>query len=139
MADEKVGPKADEKTLKLTRDMISVWASTLDALLQQWYECGKNEDRLGMALTSVRLAQVGHMLTAYFKDVGQEFINGKTELKAAREAISHADYQLRKQLADVGIGEQPKRPAPVVMERDDGEQPARIVGQAPAKKDTSLN
>lgn len=131
--------KPDEKTLKLTSDMISVWASTLDTYLQQWYECGKNEDRLGMALASVRLAQVGHMLTRYFKDVGEEFVQSKTELKACREAIAHADYQLRKSLHDIGIGEKPELPKPVVMESDEGVKPARISGQAPAKKDTSLN
>ena len=74
------------------------------------------------------------MMTRYFKEVGQEFIEGPTELRAAREAIVQTEYAVRKALADIGVGEQPERPAPGAIQ-----VAAPLAEKASAKKGSSLN
>ena len=100
MADEEV--KDDHA--KTAERMIEVWASTVDALLQQWLEQGRVNDRLGVAITSFRLSQLGLMLMNYFKMVGQEFISGPTEVRAAEQAVEHMDTTVRRAMAAAGIG-----------------------------------
>lgn len=118
MADEKV----ENPSHRVGRRMVEVWASTVDALLQDWLEQGIRGDRLGMALTSAKLAQVGYMMTRFFKEVSGNFCEGETETKAANQAISQVDAMVRRAMAAAGVGG------------------AEQTGQAPvAKPDTSLN
>jgi hypothetical protein len=102
MATEEV--TEDTKATKAATKMVEVWASTMDALLQQWLEQGKAEDRLGMALTSYKLAQLGLMVMRYFQQVGSEFIEGPTEAKAARQAVEQLDEMVRRAMKAAGIG-----------------------------------
>lgn len=101
MASEEAMTKA-ESVLIATR-LVEVFASTADALLQQWLEQGQANDRLGMALTSVKIAQLGLLLTNYFKAVGEDFIDGQTELKAARQAVKQLDDMVRRSLTQAGV------------------------------------
>lgn len=98
MASEKVNHA------ETARKMIEVWASTTDALLQDWLEKGNSEDRLGMGLTSAKLAQLGMMMSSYFKDVCEEFCEGPTETKAANQAIAQVDDIIRRAMANAGVG-----------------------------------
>ena len=100
MANEEV----ESSTTKTARRMVEVWASTVDALLQQWLEQGKASDRLGMALTSAKLAQVGHMIEKYFKEVSETFCEGPTECKAANQAIEQVDAMVRRAMEAAGVG-----------------------------------
>ena len=101
MATEEV---EKQKYAKTASSMIEVWASTIDALFQQWLEQGNNEDRLGMTLTSFRLAQVSMMMMEYFRRVGQDFVEGDTEVKACRQAVEHTDTMVRRAMAAAGVG-----------------------------------
>jgi hypothetical protein len=112
MANEKV----ETSNERIGRRMVEVWASTVDALLQQWLEQGKREDRLGMAITSAKLAQVGFMMTRFFKQVCEEFCDGDTEVKAARQAIEQVDAMIRRAMAAAGVGE----PRPSVQKETSG-------------------
>lgn len=94
----------EKDTVGKATDMVQVWASTADALLQDWLEKGKANDRLGTALASVRIAQLGLMLTNYFKEVGEEFLRGDTEVKAAQQAVAQLDTTVRRAMNAVGIG-----------------------------------
>ncbi len=82
------------------KHMVEVWASAADALLQEWYAKGLDNDRLGTALASVRLAQLGLMMTTYFKEVGQDFLEGETELRAANEAVKQFADGFHKRISD---------------------------------------
>lgn len=99
MADEKVKDYG-----AIATKMVEVWASTIDALLQQWLEQGKSEDRLGLTLTSFQLSQVGLMLMNYFRRVGEEFVHGETEMKAGRQAVEQIEGMVRKAMDAAGIG-----------------------------------
>lgn len=114
MANEKV----ETNTERLGRRMVEVWASTVDALLQQWLEQGKAGDRLGMALTSAKLAQVGNMMTRYFKGVCEDFCEGETEVKAARQAVEQVDAMVRRAMASAGIGQAPDTGLALVPKAD---------------------
>ena len=98
MASEKVNHA------ETARKMIEVWASTADALFQDWLEKGNAEDRLGLGLTSAKLAQLGTMMANYFKDVCEEFCEGPTEVKAANQAIAQVDDLIRRAMASAGVG-----------------------------------
>lgn len=84
--------------------MVEVWASMTDALLQEFLEKCTTGDRLGSALISVKLAQLGYMLMNYFKEVGESFIDGETELKAARQAVKQLDLAVRRAMESAGMG-----------------------------------
>ena len=106
------GEKVDHT--KVAERMICVWASTIDSLMQQWLEQGKRDDRLGMTITSFKIAQVSMMMQRYFQNVGQEFVEGPTEVKACIQAVEQADTMVRKAMAAAGVGPT----VPVTMEND---------------------
>ena len=96
--------KEVDRTTQVATKMVEVWASTVDALLQKWLEKGKANDRLGLALTSYQLAQVALMMMRYFQEVGEQFIDGQTEAKAAAQAVDQADTMIRRAMKAAGIG-----------------------------------
>ena len=122
MADKEVDEKA--RTLKLARAVVGVFASTMDALLQEWLEKGEADDRLGMAIVSARLAQAGHMLTYHFKGIGEGLLDGDTEVKAANQAVQQTGEMLQRALKVAAGGAVGARP---------------ISEQVSAKGSTSIN
>lgn len=111
--------KSPAEAAAIATRLIEVFASTADALLQDWLDKGKANDRLGMALTSVKVAQLGLMLTNYFKAVGEDLLDGNTEVKAAQQAVVQLDTMVRRALAAAGV--------------------AGYGDVTPAESDTSLN
>lgn len=95
---------AGDETVAKAKRMVEVWASTTDALLQEWLEKGEANDRLGAAIASVRLAQLSLMMMNYFKEVGENFLQGETEVKAAQQAVRLMDTTVRRAMAAVGVG-----------------------------------
>ena len=69
--------------------MIRVFASSIDAALQEWLAKGRDDDRLGTVISSMRVAQAGAMMSQYFQDIAERFIHGPTEIRAANEASAN--------------------------------------------------
>lgn len=90
MANEEVSKRASEQAegILKAKKMLETWASILDAALQEWFAAGVVNDRIRTAVASVKVAQVGTMLMAQFKDLGENLLESETELNAARRAVS---------------------------------------------------
>jgi hypothetical protein len=124
MADEEV---TDSVHTAKARKMVELWASTVDALLQEFLEKGQAEDRLGTAIVSVRLAQVGLMMQWYFQECGETLLSGKTELAAATQAVRHMQQTVKRSLQQIGVipselasdDPAPTQPAPALTGKGD--------------------
>ncbi len=101
MADGKVDPdKYDEMAVKI----VEVWASTIDAFLQEFITKGRANDRLGCTIACARISQAGRMMSEDFLAVAKSFIESETELKAAANAATQTITMIDGQLKAIKAG-----------------------------------
>jgi hypothetical protein len=66
---------------------VELWASTLDALLQEMVAKTKANDTLGAAVAAARLAQYGTMCDQYFRAIAEGLAASETDLKALNQGM----------------------------------------------------
>ncbi len=86
MASEEVAVRDGE----ILRRRVEFFASTLDALLQDYLEKACANDRLGFIVACARLSQVSHSLYTEAKANCEGLIDSATEMKVATQAAQHA-------------------------------------------------
>lgn len=103
--EEELSAEESAKLIEKSRELVEMWASMTDAFLQEWLAKAAAADRLGSVIASIKLAQLGRMIELYFKDMGKEFIQSPTELKAARQAVEQVHAQVAARVAAFHGGE----------------------------------
>jgi hypothetical protein len=95
---------ADDKSKLAVEEMVRVWASAVDSHLQAFLDCAAKNDVAGTGLACARMAQVGNMLSYYFKQAAEELLHGPTMERAAKEAISSTSKVLADKLEQARLG-----------------------------------
>lgn len=72
--------------LDKVKDCASMWASLYDAILGDLVLKSSAGDRLGVAISSIRLAQLSSCCLQFFRGCTQELVSGETDARACNQA-----------------------------------------------------
>lgn len=97
--------EVSEQGRDTTKKMVEVWASAMDALLQELMAAGESNDKLAAGIATTKLALLGSMMMVYFKKLSGAFIESPTEQRAAREAAERLGNTVVKAMKAAGVGQ----------------------------------
>ena len=103
MATEEVKEEALMYDPAVVRKRVEFWASTMDALLQDFLEKATKNDRLGTIVASARLAQLGSVISQEYKANCSNLIDSDTELKVGQQACAGVIEMVNRNGAQCGL------------------------------------